>query len=99
MACKIVWSPSSRDDLQDIVRFIARDNPRRAESFTYELMSKTDILEQHPESGRRVPEHGDPRIREIVFRPYRIVYRVNNEQTLIEIARVWHGARGTPSLP
>ena len=55
MACKIIWSPASRDDLRDIVRFIARDNPQRAESFGYELMRRTDILQQHPEAGRVVP--------------------------------------------
>jgi hypothetical protein len=33
MACKLIWSPAARDDLHDIVRFIARDNPERAESF------------------------------------------------------------------
>jgi hypothetical protein len=33
-------------------------------------------------------------IREIIFRPYRIVYRVNHEDKFCEIARVWHSARG-----
>ena len=74
MACKLIWSPASRDDLRDIVRFIARDNPRRAESFAYQLMEQTDILHQHPEIGRRVPEHRNPKIREIIFRPYRVNY-------------------------
>lgn len=44
MACKLIWSPVSRDDLHDIVRFIARDNAPRAESFAYELMRRADIL-------------------------------------------------------
>jgi toxin ParE1/3/4 len=98
MACKIVWSPASRDDLHDIVRFIARDNPRRAESFGYELMGQTDLLEDNPEIGRRVPEHGDPKIREIIFPPYRIIYRIDLERRSVEIARIWHGARGTPAV-
>ena len=63
MACKIIWSPASRDDLRDIVRFIARDNPQRAESFAYELMRRTDILQQHPEAGRTVPEYRSPQLR------------------------------------
>jgi len=29
MACKLIWSPIARDDLRDIVRFIARDNRLR----------------------------------------------------------------------
>ncbi len=77
MACKLIWSPASRDDLRDIVRFIARDNIPRAESFAYELMGRTDILQEHPEAGRIVPEYRNRRIREIIFRPYRIVYRLD----------------------
>ena len=98
MACKIIWSPASRDDLREIVRFIARDNPRRAESCGYELMRQADMLQDYPEIGRRVPEHRDLQIREIIFTPYRIVYRFNEERKLVEIARIWHAARGTPSL-
>ena len=30
MAYKLIWSPVARDDLHDIVVFIARDNPNRA---------------------------------------------------------------------
>jgi len=98
MACKLIWSPAARDDLRDIVRFIARDNPQRAESFGYELMRRTDILHDHPEAGRIVPEYRKARIREIIYRPYRIVYRLDIERGLVEIARVWHAARGNPLL-
>ena len=94
MACKLIWSPAARDDLRDIVRFIARDNPERAESFGYELVRRTDILHDHPEAGRIVPEYRNARIREIIYRPYRL----DIERGLVEIARVWHAARGNPLL-
>ena len=98
MAYKLVWSPAARDDLHDIVLFIARDNPNRAMSFGYELISETDRLQQFPELGRIVPEYKNDVIREIIFRPYRIVYRINHAVKLCEIARVWHSARGIPGL-
>ena len=98
MAYKLIWSPAARDDLHDIVTFIARDNPNRAMSFGYELISETDQLKQFPELGRTVPEYRNDVIREIVFRPYRIVYRVNHEKESCEIARIWHAARGIPQL-
>lgn len=47
-------------------------------------MRRTDILREHPEAGRIVPEYRDLRIREIIFRPYRIVYRFNLERKLVE---------------
>jgi toxin ParE1/3/4 len=98
MAYKLIWSPAARDDLHDIVVFIARDNPNRAMAFGYELISETDHLQEFPELGRIVPEYRSDNIREIVFRPYRIVYRVDHERKLCQIARVWHSARGIPQL-
>jgi toxin ParE1/3/4 len=98
MAYKLIWSPAARDDLHDIVVFIARDNPNHAMSFGYELISETDRLHEFPELGRIVPEYRNDCIREIIFRPYRIVYRVNHDAKLCEIARVWHSARGIPQL-
>jgi plasmid stabilization system protein ParE len=67
MAYKLIWSPAARDDLHDIVIFIAHDNPSRAMSFGYELISETDRLHEFPE-GRIVPEHRNDCIREIIFR-------------------------------
>jgi plasmid stabilization system protein ParE len=98
MAYKLIWSPAARDDLHDIVVFIARDNPNRGMSFGYELISETDRLQEFPELGRIVPDYRNDDIREIVFRPYRIVYRVNHENKICEIARVWYSARGLPQL-
>jgi len=98
MAYKLIWSPASRDDLHDIVVFISHDNPERAMTFGYRLISETDKLQAFPEIGRIVPEYRNPIIREIIVRPYRIVYRVNHERGLCEIVRVWHSARGTPML-
>ena len=98
MAYKLIWSPASRDDLHDIVRFISRDSPQRAEAFGYRLIAETDKLRDFPEIGRVVPEYDVSTIREIFVRSYRIVYRVNHERRLVEIARVWHAARGTPDL-
>jgi plasmid stabilization system protein ParE len=98
MAYKLIWSPVSRDDLRGIVRFIASGNPQRAESFAYELMARTDTLQDHPEMGRSVPEHRNATVREIIFRPYRIVYRVDHARKVVEIARVWHAARGMPDV-
>jgi plasmid stabilization system protein ParE len=51
MAYKLIWSPAARDDLHDIAVFIARDNPNRAMSFGYELISETDRLREFAERG------------------------------------------------
>ena len=79
--------------------FIAQDNPPVAESFGCLLMSKVDVLAQFPLIGRVVPEENDAAVREIVLRPYRIIYKVFAEKQMVAIARVWHGARGEPDIP
>ena len=96
MAYALIWSPAARDDLRDLVRFIARDNPDRAASFGLQLIQRAETIQQFPEMGRIVPEQRDPCVRQIVVRPYRVIYRLRHESQLIEVVRVWHGARGEP---
>ena len=88
MAYKLILSPAARDDLHDIVVFIARDNPNRAMSFGYELIFETDRLREFPKAGRIVPEYRNDDLREIILRPYRIVYRIDHDRSLCEIARL-----------
>ena len=45
-----------------------------------------------------VPEKADRSIREIVLRPYRIIYQVDDGRCAVHILRVWHAARGMPDL-
>ena len=98
MAYKLIWSPTARDDLHDIIIFIARNSSEHAMTFGYELISVTAPLRLFPEHGRIVPEYRNPDLREIIFRAYRIIYRVDHERKLVEIARVWHSARHIPLL-
>ena len=98
MAGKIIWSLQAREDLRDIITFIAADNPAAAESFGFRLMSKVDLLAQFPELGRVVPEEQNEAIREIILRPYRIVYQLLAKQNAVAIVRIWHGARGEPEI-
>jgi plasmid stabilization system protein ParE len=99
MAFKIIWSEQARDDLQAIVLFIAQDNPPVAETFGCQLISKVDVLGRFPLIGRVVPEGNDETVRELVFRSYRIIYKVFATEQVVAVARVWHGARGEPDIP
>jgi plasmid stabilization system protein ParE len=67
MAYKLIWSPASRDDLRDIVTFISRDSPPRAETFAYRLIAEADKLQEFPEIGRVVPEYGVPTTEKLFF--------------------------------
>ena len=98
MGFKVVFTKLGIADLGGLVSFISRDNPQAAEQFGYAIIGKVEKLEGFPFLGRAVPEFKNETIREIIHRPYRIVYRVRDEQKLVEILRVWHAARGIPNF-
>ena len=88
---RIVWSIQSRDDLREIRKFIARDAPNTAASFVRRLKMSVDRLRRFPESGQIVPEIGNPKIREVIYGSYRIIYELSPNR--VEILTVFHGAR------
>jgi addiction module RelE/StbE family toxin len=98
MAFQVIWSEPAIEDLRSITEYIAADNPDAAERTGLQILAQTRWLMTHPLFGRMLPERGDRRIREVILRPYRIVYRVDEPKLKIEILRVWHGARGTPDV-
>ena len=98
MDFKVILSPRSIQDLQEVVRYISLDNPVAAQQFGLSLIDKARSLGSFPDRGRLVPELANPEFRELVFRSYRIVYRVRRETKVMEISRFWHAARGSPEI-
>ena len=98
MGCKIILTPQAQDDLREIVSFIAQHNPERAKSFGNELIDRALTLAELPERGRVVPEISKPSVREIVHRPYRIIYEMFPGQNAVYVLRFWHAARGEPEI-
>ena len=98
MAFRIIWTSSAREDLKAVVQYIKSDNPKAAESFGLRLIKEAESVAEFPRSGRMVPELSDPLIREVICNPYRIVYRMDEQNQTIYIVRVWHSARGHPQV-
>jgi len=88
----VTWSQEAGENLLDIEDFIARDSVERAVQFVDALIDHTEaILTDNPRSGRAVPEIGNPDIRELIYRGYRVVYRLNGDR--IDILTVFEGHR------
>jgi plasmid stabilization system protein ParE len=88
----VTWSREAGENLADIEEFIARDSVERAIRFVDALIDHAEaVLSDNPRSGRTVPEIGIPDIRELIYRGYRIVYRLNGDR--IEILTVFEGHR------
>ena len=67
MELKINFSDEATEELEQIVSFIAIDNPKLARDFGYKLIAATRPLARHPKRGRVVPEFRDEFIRELIF--------------------------------
>ena len=92
---RILWSPQSLRDLDSIRAYIAQDSELYAELVIQRLLVSVERLAEFPESGRVVPERNDRNLREVVVRPYRIVYRLR--PGLVEIATVFRASRLFPA--
>ena len=85
-------------DLERIIAYVAPHNPVAAERLGNQLLDRAFSLRTFPERGRVVPEFLKLDLREIIFRSYRIIYRINLTNQSLEIVRFWHGARGFPHI-
>jgi plasmid stabilization system protein ParE len=91
------WTLQAAEDLAAIKAFIERDSPTYARRVVEELYDAAAGIPAFPDSGRMVPERGDPEIREVLRPPYRIIYR--RRADVIQILTVHHSARLLPRDP
>jgi toxin ParE1/3/4 len=88
---KLIWTKEALEKLFEIEYFIAKDSPKRAEKFIHQIIECGESIPLDPEIGRIVPEISNPSIRELIYRNYRVVYRIRKKT--IEIITVFEGHR------
>ena len=99
MDFKLIWSESSIKDLSGIVRFVAlREGPDIARQIGFGIYDRAQILTRHPEAGSILAEKNDPRWRKLVFRSWKIAYRIDREAKAVYVVRVWHAAQNEVDL-
>ena len=89
---KVTWTDSAIQDLNDIGDYIAKDSIRYAEITIEKLFYSTEILIQHPLSGKVVPEFENDSIRELIVGNFRIVYKLVDDFR-IDVITVYNCAR------
>ncbi|MCL2894799.1 type II toxin-antitoxin system RelE/ParE family toxin [Brenneria tiliae] len=93
----IVWRPVAEADLQNIVDYIAQDNPIRAAEFGNSLRSKTLPLAHNPWLGHPARPGLPDYVRElVVHKHYVIFYRVLETRLVVQILRIKHTALQMP---
>ena len=98
----IGWTENAAGDIKSIRDYIHHDSPTYARYVATRLYEAVGELRLFPESGRVVPERGDPALRELIrpqnFRnpqpPYRMVYR--RHAAAVDILTIFHAARQFP---
>ena len=96
MARKVVWSYEATDDLDVLAEYIAKDSAFYAAAFTQQILDISRSLNEFSDRGRIVPELGNPNIRELLIREYRLIYGI--EKSRIVILALVHGARDLKRL-
>ena len=98
MDFKVVWTDPAIEDLRQICAYISKDNTSAARKVGNELLRHVETLSSFPLIGPPYPRRSEGIIREIVYRNYRIFYRVKEKTSEVEILTIWHGARGDPPI-
>lgn len=80
---KTDFSAQALADLEEIARFIARDDPAAAVAWGDKLVDRAEEAGQHPLAGRVVPEFVDRTLREVLLQGYRIVYRLEKKRIVV----------------
>lgn len=74
MVSQVLWAGPALRELEEALDYIAQDNPEAAEQLGRKLHAAVGRLAEFPDSGRVVPELGDPQLREVVHGPFRVIY-------------------------
>ena len=72
---KLVWTEKASSDIEAIVRYIARRDPKAAGRTGLGIYDRAQILLQHPEAGTILDELREGGSRKLIFRRWKIVNR------------------------
>jgi len=93
---RVEWTEPALEDMATIRDYIAEDSTENAYRFIERLFDAAAQLTGFPERGRYVPEAEHDDVRELLYKDYRIIYRVKPEQ--VDILTVLHGSRDLKRL-
>lgn len=88
---KVVWSSRAQKDLIQIYNYISKDSLYYAQKTVNEIVKKTNKLYDFPQMGRKIENIQDIDYRELIYKSYKIIYKV--QYSTIYIHRIWHSAR------
>lgn len=89
---KLRIARSALADLQAIrAHYLEEGVPDVGLEFVTSILQHVEMLVEHPDAGRKVPEFDQEHIRELIHPPFRVVYLRNASS--INLVRVWRSER------
>lgn len=79
----IIFSDRFQLELENIVKFIAKDSLTRAHNFRDDLYSKIYLLPNYPRIYRKSIKFNDENIRDFIFKGYVIPYLIDDDKIVI----------------
>ena len=83
----IILTKAFKKSLDEIVEFIAKDSPNRAFAFRDRILDKIKTLTFMPFRCRKNAVLDDKNVRDLIYKGYVIVFRVNSDN--IEILQIF----------
>ncbi len=93
----VFWSETATAQLQLIRDYLARSSPGYAQALAERIVTRLESLDGRPHLGAEVAEYGDETIREVFEHPYRLLYRVADQD--IQVVAILHASRRLPRTP
>jgi plasmid stabilization system protein ParE len=87
---KIVYNPTFKSELKEVLVYIAKDKPTASLNFKNELKRYITEIPDNPFKYRPSFYFDDKNIRDMTFKGYTLVYEVNFEKDCIEILKMFN---------
>jgi addiction module RelE/StbE family toxin len=91
---RVYWTDTALEHLLAIYEYIDQNSPLYARQVVDRLTRRSEQIALFPLSGRIVPEYKIQDIRELIEGPYRIIYRIKEDQ--LDILAVLHSRQHLP---
>lgn len=88
---QIIWTETALNDINSITEYVSLDSVFYAKQFVQKIFAAVNKLEKFPEIEKIVPELSTYSYREVLFKNYRIIYRIDSNT--VYIVSVHHSSR------
>jgi plasmid stabilization system protein ParE len=79
-------------------RYIARDKPSAARRFKQDVLKRAKALSESPYAHRRSNYFDGPEYRDLVFRGYKVIFRIDEERDTIYVIGLVNMQKGPSDL-